>query len=134
MKTTKKNPDAELTLLQMLAEEDQALDPGLGAPNTWAGIVGRLHARQRSALCLSGGGIRSAAFALGIVQALALRSDDPAGAPRPQLLGEFDYLSTVSGGGYLGSWFSAWAARLAKQSSRDVHIQADAVDGPARVI
>jgi hypothetical protein len=54
-----------------------------------------------SALCLSGGGIRSAAFALGIVQGLAAR----------KLLIHFDYLSTVSGGGYLGSFLTAWAQR-----------------------
>jgi hypothetical protein len=59
------------------------------------------HGIQRSALCLSGGGIRSATFALGIVQGLA----------RKGLLGGFDYLSTVSGGGYLGGWLSAWIAR-----------------------
>jgi Patatin-like phospholipase len=45
-----------------------------------------------AALCLSGGGIRSAAFGLGIIQGLA----------RANLLAEFDYLSTVSGGGYIG--------------------------------
>ncbi len=54
-----------------------------------------------SALCLSGGGIRSAAFALGIVQGLAKRG----------LLKRFDYLSTVSGGGYLGSFLTAWVQR-----------------------
>jgi hypothetical protein len=57
-----------------------------------------------SALCLSGGGIRSAAFALGVLQALA----------RFRLLGQFDYLSTVSGGGYIGSWLSAWRYRMRK--------------------
>ncbi len=56
---------------------------------------------KRSALCFSGGGIRSATFGLGILQGLA----------RQGLLGEFDYLSTVSGGGYLGSWLSAWIHR-----------------------
>lgn len=55
-----------------------------------------------SALCLSGGGIRSAAFALGVLQALA----------RFGLLGQFHYFSTVSGGGYIGSWLSAWRSRL----------------------
>jgi hypothetical protein len=55
-----------------------------------------------AALCLSGGGIRSAAFALGVLQALA----------RFRLLGQFDYLSTVSGGGYIGSWLSAWSYRM----------------------
>ena len=56
---------------------------------------------KRSALCLSGGGIRSATFALGVVQGLAERG----------LLQSFDYLSTVSGGGYLGGWLSAWIHR-----------------------
>ena len=46
------------------------------------------HCLQPAALCLSGGGIRSAAFALGILQALA----------RADLLTRFHYLSTVSGG------------------------------------
>ena len=54
-----------------------------------------------SALCFSGGGIRSATFGLGIVQALA----------KHKLLDNFDYLSTVSGGGYLGAWLSAWIRR-----------------------
>ncbi|HEY0101025.1 MAG TPA: patatin-like phospholipase family protein [Pyrinomonadaceae bacterium] len=56
---------------------------------------------KRTALCFSGGGIRSASFGLGIVQGLA----------RYGMLGHFDYLSTVSGGGYLGSWLSAWIHR-----------------------
>jgi len=54
-----------------------------------------------SALCLSGGGIRSASFSIGVLQALAASG----------LLERFDYLSTVSGGGYAGGWFSAWRAR-----------------------
>ncbi len=49
-------------------------------------------------LAFSGGGIRSATFNLGVLQALA----------RSRLLGAFDYLSTVSGGGYIGSWLMAW--------------------------
>jgi preprotein translocase subunit YajC len=53
---------------------------------------------KRTALCISGGGIRSATFGLGVLQGLA----------RCRLLDKFDYLSTVSGGGYIGSWLSAW--------------------------
>jgi GNAT superfamily N-acetyltransferase len=49
-------------------------------------------------LAFSGGGIRSATFNLGILQSLADLG----------ILRFFDYLSTVSGGGYIGSWFSAW--------------------------
>ena len=55
-----------------------------------------LCATPRTALCLSGGGIRSAAFCLGALQALAAK----------RLLGEFNYLSTVSGGGYIGAWLA----------------------------
>ncbi len=56
---------------------------------------------RRTALCLSGGGIRSATFGLGVLQGLA----------RQNLLDKFDYLSTVSGGGYLGGWLTAWIHR-----------------------
>src|SRR5439155_4522917 len=62
----------------------------------WAAVHGLKE--QRAALCISGGGIRSATFALGILQGLA----------RCDLLEKFHYLSTVSGGGYIGSWLSAW--------------------------
>ncbi len=68
-----------------------------------AAIYSAIHKRERSALCLSGGGIRSATFNLGILQGLA----------RHGLLDKFDYLSTVSGGGYVGSWLSSWIHREA---------------------
>lgn len=59
-------------------------------------------------LALSGGGIRSAAFATGAVQVLAEKG----------LLPRFDYLSTVSGGGYLGAALSTYFAR--HEQSRNV--------------
>ena len=59
---------------------------------------------QLVGLALSGGGIRSATFALGVIQALA----------RLRLLRAFDYLSTVSGGGYIGAWLSALIYRSRK--------------------
>src|SRR5712692_80245 len=65
----------------------------------WAAIHGLKE--KRTALCISGGGIRSATFGLGILQGLA----------RCGLLDKFDYLSTVSGGGFIGSWLSAWIHR-----------------------
>lgn len=83
----------------------------------------RLNRLNRSALCISGGGIRSATFALGVIQALASHPRRPGNEPaRPQdaLLGRFRYLSTVSGGGYIGSWLSAW---LSRESFSDVHRQ-----------
>ncbi|MFW5855613.1 MAG: patatin-like phospholipase family protein, partial [Thermodesulfobacteriota bacterium] len=54
--------------------------------------------RHRTGLALSGGGIRSAAFSLGVLQALAAKD----------ILKRIDYLSSVSGGSYTAaslSWF-----------------------------
>jgi hypothetical protein len=64
-------------------------------------LVRMLRTRERTALCFSGGGIRSATFGLGVLQGLS----------HHHLLSKFDYLSTVSGGGYIGSWLSAWRKR-----------------------
>lgn len=72
----------------------------------------------RTALCFSGGGIRSATFGLGIIQSLAHWG----------LLNKFDYLSTVSGGGYIGSWLSAWIQR----SGSDVNNVQEKLANPAR--
>jgi hypothetical protein len=48
-------------------------------------------------LAFSGGGIRSATFNLGVLE----------GLKDLDLLEKINYLSTVSGGGYIGAWFSA---------------------------
>ncbi|MEN3331073.1 MAG: hypothetical protein V7641_438 [Blastocatellia bacterium] len=64
-------------------------------------IITAIHQAEHAALCISGGGIRSATFGLGVIQGLA----------RCGLLDRFDYLSTVSGGGYVGSWLTAWIER-----------------------
>ena len=63
-------------------------------PDDGADPETRAQRLKLNALCLSGGGIRSAAFCLGVLQALAEK----------RLLGRFDYLSTVSGGGFIGGW------------------------------
>src|SRR4051812_32712251 len=76
--------DAPLSVEQVLAQEEALLGT-----------------KQGSALCISGGGIRSATFALGALQGLADLG----------ILQNFDYLSTVSGGGYIGSWLTAWKER-----------------------
>jgi len=49
-------------------------------------------------LAFSGGGIRSATFNLGVLQGLA----------QIRMLRKFDYISTVSGGGYIGGWLMGW--------------------------
>jgi len=70
------------------------------------------HAMEGSAVCLSGGGIRSASFSLGILEGLARFSRRaPCTEKQKPLLDTLDYLSTVSGGGYIGSWLMAWAQR-----------------------
>ena len=70
-------------------------DPRPAADST---VAKRAHENHLFGLAFSGGGIRSATFNLGISQAFAEQS----------LLGKFHYLSTVSGGGYIGSWLSRW--------------------------
>jgi hypothetical protein len=55
-------------------------------------------------LALSGGGIRSATFCLGVVQVLAAK----------QLLPGIDFLSTVSGGGYTGCFLTTRLGRGAQ--------------------
>ncbi len=56
--------------------------------------------RDLTGIAISGGGIRSATFALGVLQALSER----------RLFERADYLSTVSGGGYIGSCLSSMFA------------------------
>jgi hypothetical protein len=59
-------------------------------------------------LCFSGGGIRSATFNLGILQGLAAKG----------WLEQVDYLSSVSGGGYIHSWLAAWLKRETKEQEK----------------
>ena len=67
-----------------------------------------IHAIRRSAdmdtlgVAFSGGGVRSATFNLGVLQGLA----------QCDLLRRVDYLSTVSGGGYIGAWLASWSKRV----------------------
>src|SRR5258705_12601604 len=59
-----------------------------------------LNGKPVSGLALSGGGIRSASFGLGVMQALVANNQ----------LSKMDYMSTVSGGGYLGAALT-WALK-----------------------
>ncbi len=90
-------PDAEQPSLPFNPSEQQIRREALDA-----NLVG---------LAFSGGGIRSATFNLGVIQGLA-----DAG-----FLTRFDYLSTVSGGGYIGSWLAAWIKR--EGNARNVECQ-----------
>ncbi|MGH7232224.1 MAG: patatin-like phospholipase family protein, partial [Nitrospiraceae bacterium] len=122
MSTMTQNGDAPLLLYQILEDEYQVLHGPL--PETYLQakreLLGRgpidentlneallstlypcIEKQQPAALCVSGGGIRSATFGLGVLQGLARRG----------LLDQFHYLSTVSGGGYVGSWLTSWIYR-----------------------
>lgn len=83
---------------------------------------------SRWGLAFSGGGIRSATFCLGVLQGLAKRSSAASSDTGLQkgvpLLGRFDYLSTVSGGGYIGGFFSA-LFRSRPGDSRDPKTRAE---------
>ena len=59
---------------------------------------------------LSGGGIRSATFCLGVFQGLA----------KKRLLSKIDYLSTVSGGGYFGAFYGRLFTRAEVTTLMDV--------------
>lgn len=72
-----------------------------------AGGTGRDLPPATIGLALSGGGIRAATVSLGFLHGLALRTD----AAGKRLLGYVDYMSTVSGSGWLGG---ALTARLSE--------------------
>src|SRR5271165_364118 len=93
MAATSSSPTVEDVLkeerLQVETSRDLRLGQNDSRPAADKSLVG---------LAFSGGGIRSATFNLGILQALA----------RQRLLRAFDYVSTVSGGGYIGGWLMGW--------------------------
>src|SRR6266403_6279556 len=93
--------EAEFVALRGKLPQDypNSAEPEVRLKAIWAAIHDL--PEKRSALCFSGGGIRSATFGLGVLQGLA----------RCGLLGKFHYLSTVSGGGYIGAWLSGWIHR-----------------------
>jgi hypothetical protein len=89
----------------VLIEEYEHLAPGQWVPSPsmkLMDVFSHIHRlpsdEQPTALCFSGGGIRSATFCLGMLQSFAWNGR----------LKSFHYLSTVSGGGYIGSWLSNW--------------------------
>src|SRR5688572_14284433 len=104
-----KQSDSPLRIYNVLEEEYELLhgapSPSLDATNPGEerlkNIIAENHKQNHAAICLSGGGIRSATFGLGVLQGLAHNN----------LLDKFAYVSTVSGGGYIGSWLSAWIHR-----------------------
>ncbi len=92
-------------LMEEIAKNAGATDrkdkKGEAAAMEATAVVGQARQMDLVGLAFSGGGIRSATFNLGVLQGLAQYSK----------VRIFDYLSTVSGGGYIGSWLAAWILR-----------------------
>ena len=78
----------------LLAQRREALKPNADTPQG-PGAQESAEVPNQVGIALSGGGIRSATFCLGIFQGLA----------KQKLLSKIDYMSTVSGGGYFGSFY-----------------------------
>ena len=112
--------EAEFTALhgRLPADCPRSTEPEDRLKALWAAVHGL--EEKRAALCISGGGIRSATFGLGVLQGLA----------RCSLLHKFHYLSTVAGGGHIGGWLTAWAHRadggLTSVIARLAHPHSDA--------
>lgn len=90
---------------------DDELSGTTGRSDT-ASISGTTSGNDTWGLAISGGGIRSATFALGVIQSLARGST----RLTKGLFRRFDYMSTVSGGGYIGS---AITSLLTNRGDRD---------------
>ena len=100
------DPDADRAILK---DYDTALARCAAAEKPLKRV---LHDADLTALCFSGGGIRSASFGLGVLTQLARYSGRPKSDDTQQgVVSSLDYVSTVSGGGYLGSWFTGWIKR-----------------------
>jgi hypothetical protein len=103
----------EQCLLREVAE-DLKLDEEDGSP-----------VPDRLGVALSGGGIRSACVALGIIQSLA----------RAGILRQVHYISAISGGTYCMSFLVAWIKRLAGLKNVEARLGNDTSDGqPAKTV
>lgn len=90
--------DSDDSFRQCLHFETERIEQRRGALGIDQGL-------PRTGLALSGGGIRSATFSLGVLQALSEHG----------WLRRMDYLSTVSGGSYIGSFLGALYVRPARR-------------------
>lgn len=98
MKLANGNNSSPATAFDAVSQQEHAVIAARRLPTVMPEEIGKT-----AALAFSGGGIRSAVFNLGFIQGLANRGAMPV----------FDYLSTVSGGGYIGGWLSALHHRRA---------------------
>ena len=134
---TKNQPDAEVSVFDdILLKERQALKLPCA--------TGDLAEPCGSALAISGGGIRSASFALGVIQTFLNEKPGNATAESGETcFDRFDYMSTVSGGGYIGgavTWLKHhfgkegdWRLFVGDRNlgARSAEFRADKVEGAA---
>ena len=134
---TKNKPDAEVSVFDdILLKERQALKLPCA--------MGDLAEPCGSALAISGGGIRSASFALGVIQTFLNEKPGNAAAESGETcFDRFDYMSTVSGGGYIGgavTWLKHhfgkdgdWRLFLGDRNlgARSAEFRADKIEGVA---
>jgi hypothetical protein len=100
-KAKRRQSSAKSAAQKKVADAQPDQDEQLGAtPAANLGLAG---------LALSGGGIRSATFNLGVLQAFCKRG----------LFERFDYLSTVSGGSYIGGMISSLLADRSLRTCAD---------------
>lgn len=104
----------------VFADDQAAQPPADASPTSLPEGEAQEHALNKGlvGLAFSGGGIRSASFNLGVLQALA----------DLDLLKRIDYLSTVSGGGFIGSWLMAWIKREGDPANVERQLKVSRVD------
>lgn len=96
------------TLRRVRRAEAEAVAARRDSQEPEKGHAGKDPSADLVGLAFSGGGVRSASFNLGLLQAFF----------RSGLLKHVDYLSTVSGGGYIGSYLASLTQRKGVQLSR----------------
>lgn len=106
--------EVELTASDRVVAQEKALI---------AGDAEKAKARRWCGIALSGGGIRSSTFCTGILQSLA----------NEDRLKSFDYISTVSGGGFIGCslrWWWHGTHGVKNQDGKDVEFGTGPEDFP----
>lgn len=108
------------TTSPLLTELETAENASIARRREYMGLAKGEPKLDRTGVALSGGGIRSATFGLGVLTALS----------RAGLYHQFDYVSTVSGGGYTGTLLSTWATAKAAEPASDEERRIALKEGP----